>query len=144
MDIRQIEAKDTYNLRHKILRPQGTVEDCHFTGDPDDNTFHLGAFLNDELVSVASFYLDNHPEIPDEYQYRLRGMATLESHRGKGLSRALLRVAFPIIKNNHVKVVWCNARSSAVPFYEKVGFKKIGSEFDIKDIGPHYLMIKHL
>lgn len=96
------------------------------------------------MVSVASFYFENHPEIPNEYQFRLRGMATDSEHRDKGLSSELLRVAFPIIKNNHVEIVWCNARSSAVGFYEKVGFKKIGSEFEIPDIGPHYLMIKHI
>ena len=144
MEVRQIEAKDTYPLRQRVLRPHGTLDDCFFEGDNDENTFHLGAFLNEELVSVASFYLNNHPEIPNEYQFRLRGMATDDSHRGKGLSSELLRVAFPIIKNNHVEVVWCNARSSAVGFYEKIGFKKIGPEFEVTKIGPHYLMIKQI
>ena len=144
MEVKQIDAKDTIHLRHTVLRPNGKVEDCNFDNDNEDNTFHLGAYLNEQLVSCASFYLQNHPEIPNEYQYRLRGMATNEEHRGKGLSSELLRVAFPMIKRNHVNIIWCNARSSAVGFYEKVGFKKIGSEFEVPEIGPHYLMIKHI
>jgi hypothetical protein len=36
--------------------------------------------------------------------------------------------------------VWCNARTPAVGFYEKLGFSTIGEEFELPPIGPHYLM----
>lgn len=144
MEVKQIDAKDTYSLRHKILRPHGSIEDCYYPGDNDDLTFHLGAYVNDKLVSVASFYMDNHPDIENEYQFRLRGMATLDEHRGQGMSSALLRTAFPLIKKNHVDTIWCNARTSAHGFYKKVGFEEIGRVFDIDPIGPHQLMRKNL
>lgn len=144
MDVKQIDYKDTYPVRHKMLRPGRPIETCHFAGDDDDMTFHLGAFINEELASVASFYFSRHPEIEEEYQFQLRGMATLPEHQHKGLSRALLKAAFPIIQNNHVNLVWCNARVEASGFYEKVGFKKIGDMFEIPDVGPHYLMVKTL
>lgn len=144
MEVKQIEAKDTHDIRHKILRPHGEVEDCLYPGDNDDLTFHLGAYVNDKLVSVASFYMDNHPEIEDEYQFRLRGMATLDEFRGQGMSSALLRTAFPLIKKNHVNMLWCNARTSALGFYKKVGFEEYGNIFEIESIGPHKLMLKKL
>lgn len=144
MEVKQIEAKDTYTIRQKILRPNGDIEECKFDGDDKEVTFHLGAYIDETLASVASFYFDNHPKIKEEYQFRLRGMATLNEFQGQGLSRALLRTAFPIIKKNHVFTLWCNARKSAVGFYEKVGFEIIGEEFDIPNIGPHFLMIKKL
>jgi predicted GNAT family N-acyltransferase len=144
MEVKQIEAKDTHDIRHKILRPHGEVEDCLYPGDNDDLTFHLGAYVNDKLVSVASFYMDNHPEIEDEYQFRLRGMATLDEFRGQGMSSALLRTAFPLIKKNHVNMLWCNARTSALGFYKKVGFEEHGNIFEIESIGPHKLMLKKL
>lgn len=144
MEVKQIDAKDTLELRHKILRPNGDLESCQYPGDNDELTFHLGAYEDDKLVSVASFYMDNHPQVPAEYQFRLRGMATDEDNRGQGMSSALLRTAFPLIKKNHVNTIWCNARTSAVGFYEKVGFKPIGEEFEIEGIGPHILMIKDL
>lgn len=144
MEVKQIEAKDTYNIRHEILRPEGSIEECKFDGDENEVTFHLGAYIDDELCSVASFYLDSHPDIKEEYQFRLRGMATVKAHQGKGLSRALLKTAFPLIKKNHVNTLWCNARTSAVGFYEKVGFEIISDEFDIPTIGPHFLMVKKL
>lgn len=126
-----------------MLRPERPVEECHFDGDEDDLTFHLGAYIDDKLASVASFYFKTHPQIKDqEYQYQLRGMATLPEYQNQGLSSALLKTAFPIIQNNHVNLLWCNARVKAAGFYEKVGFKRISDEFDIPGVGPHYLMAK--
>jgi predicted GNAT family N-acyltransferase len=144
MEIRQIDAKDTYNIRHKVLRPNGDISECEFDGDDKEVTFHLGAYIDEDLCSVASFYLDNHPDIKEEYQFRLRGMATLEEFQSQGLSRALLKTAFPIIKKNHVNTLWCNARKNAIGFYEKVGFETISPEFDIPTIGPHVLMKKSI
>jgi len=144
MEVKQIDAIDTHELRHKILRPNMELSDCVYPGDEDGASFHLGAFIDDSLVSVASFYMDNHKEIEDEFQYRLRGMATDLEHRGQGYSLSLLNTAIPMIEQNGIHTLWCNARSEAVGFYEKVGFEKIGDEFDIEGIGPHYLMVKKI
>ncbi len=144
MEVKQIEAKDTYQLRSEVLRQGLPIESCHFDGDFDDNTFHLGAFQDDKLTSVASFYLKRNKSIEDEYQYQLRGMATKLASQGKGLSSALLRTAFPIVQRNHVKMLWCNARVSAVDFYKKVGFEIISDEFHVENVGPHYLMCKSI
>lgn len=127
-----------------MLRPGKPVEEVKFNNDDNEQTFHLGAFVDNKLVSVASFYYEKHPELEGEHHYRLRGMATHPDHQHKGLSRELLRVAFPIIKQNFCNLVWCNAREAAAGFYEKVGFEKIYGPFDIEDIGPHYLMAKRL
>jgi len=144
MNVKQIEAKDTYPIRSVVLRPGLPKETCHFAGDHDEHTFHLGAFEDNQLVSIASFYFVKNPQIQNNYQYQLRGMATLEQHRAQGLSSALLRTAFPIIKNNHVDLLWCNARKEAQGFYEKVGFKTISEEFQIEGVGPHFLMTKDI
>lgn len=142
MKVLRINASDTYHIRNLVLRPGKPVEACHFKDDEDEQTFHLGAFIDSKLVSVASFYFEKNPKLEEEYQYRLRGMATLEEHRGKGLSSSLLKTAFPIIKQNFCQLLWCNARTSAQGFYQKVGFEKIGEEFNIPEVGPHYLMFK--
>lgn len=141
VQVLRIKAIDTYPIRQKMLRPQGTIEDCHFRGDDDELTFHLGAFVDQKLVSVASFYFERcelfseHP-----YQYKLRGMATLPEYQGQGLSQALLRTAFPVIKQNQCTLLWCNAREKAMGFYQKVGFVAHGELFDVAHIGKHILM----
>jgi GNAT superfamily N-acetyltransferase len=123
-----------------MLRPNGTLEDCVFRGDQDELTFHLGAFVDKKLVSVASFYFERNDQFPDLYQYRLRGMATLPEYQGRGLSSALLRTAFPVIKQNQCSLLWCNAREQAIGYYLKVGFKPTGEVFSVPNIGNHILM----
>lgn len=123
-----------------MLRPNGTIEDCVFQGDNDELTFHLGAFVDKKLVSVASFYFERSDKFSDPNQFRLRGMATLPEYQGKGLSSALLRTAFPLIKQNQCTLLWCNAREKAMGFYEKVGFTPVGEHFSIPNIGKHVLM----
>jgi GNAT superfamily N-acetyltransferase len=140
MEVLRIKAIDTHPIRHKMLRPNGTIEDCIFQGDGDELTFHLGAFVDKKLVSVASFYFEKHPNFQDPYQYRLRGMATLPDFQGQGLSSALLRTAFPVIKQNQCTLLWCNAREKAQGFYSKVGFVPSGDIFTIPQIGKHQLM----
>ncbi len=144
MEVRRISHRDTYAIRQIVLRPNGTEEDCHFEGDNEDQTFHLGAFIEGKLVSIASFFFERHPMFDEPYQFRLRGMATLDEHRKKGLSSALLKRGFPIIKQNLCHLVWCNARKEAVGFYLNNGFEAIGEEFQIDGIGPHLLMFKKL
>jgi len=144
MKVLRINAKDTRLIRQKVLRPGRPLADCIFEGDEDDQTFHLGAFRESKLVSIASFYFEKHPDIDEPYQYRLRGMATLPEFQRLGLSSALLKTGFPIVKQNFCHLVWCNARENAVGFYASIGFKSVGELFTIPDVGAHMLMIYDL
>jgi GNAT superfamily N-acetyltransferase len=144
MNVKQIDAKDTYKIRNSMLREGFDESTCKFKGDNDDLTFHLGAFIDNKLASVASFYLHQHENFLQSYQYQLRGMATLPEFQKQGLSSALLKTAFPLIKRNNVDILWCNARTEAIGFYEKVGFETIGAEFDIATVGAHFLMSKDI
>jgi GNAT superfamily N-acetyltransferase len=144
VEVLRIKARDTYPIRHKMLRPNGTLADCVFSGDDDELTFHLGAFVDKKLVSVASFYFEKNQQFPDPYQFRLRGMATLPEYQGQGLSSALLRTAFPLIKQNQCTLLWCNAREKAMGYYLKVGFQPTGDLFHLPSIGPHILMSKKI
>jgi len=68
----------------------------------------------------------------------------LEQFRHQGLSSALLKMGFPIIKQNLCNLVWCNARENAIGYYKKVGFEEVGDNFDIPDVGVHKLMVRNL
>lgn len=146
MKVLRISAQDTYPIRMQLLVPNHELKKAKFEGDEDEDiSFHLGAFIDGKLVSVASFFYERNSLFPDLHQYQLRGMATLPDHRNKGLSQELLNMAFPIIKQNFCSIVWCNARISAQIFYEKVGFKKFNDNvFEIPEIGPHILMYKQI
>jgi GNAT superfamily N-acetyltransferase len=144
LEVRRISAQDTYSIRQKMLRVGRPFHECKFEGDTDDQTFHLGAFIESKLVSIASFYFERNSDLDEPYQFKLRGMATLAEYQRQGLSSSLLSRGFPIVKQNLCNLVWCFARTEASGFYEKNGFIKYGKSFPTPHIGDHVLMIKYL
>ena len=74
----------------------------------------------------------------------MRGMAVLSSEQGKGFGEKLLRFAEDYVKKESGDLIWFNARSNAVRFYEKAGYAVIGNAFEIPDVGTHFVMYKKL
>ena len=142
IQIKKISAEETYPIRLEVLRKNIPLPHA-FNGDFDDNTFHLGAFKNNQLIAVSSFMKEGKDEFIGS-QYQLRGMATLKRFQGSGVGRLMVEEAVERLKRNAINVLWCNAREIAVPFYEKQGFRTFGKLFDIKFVGPHYVMLKEL
>lgn len=140
--IKKISAESTYFIRREILR-DGMNVSVSFEGDTDENTFHLGAFYNEELVGIATF-MENTCDVLIGKQYQLRGMATLPKVRGLGFGSELLIKAVEVLRQKQVTHLWCNARKIAVPFYEKNGFEVMSDFFEIPEVGTHCKMGKIL
>ena len=60
------------------------------------------------------------------------------------IEEKLLKYCENYIQNNKGSVIWFNARETAIGFYEKSDYQKIGDGFEIADIGIHYLLFKKL
>lgn len=133
----------TLGLRSKILRDGLPLNECVFPTDQVEGAFHLAVYVAEEIACVASFFPSKY-KTSDEEAYQLRGMATDIEFSGKGYGRELVIFAINYIKNTNAVLIWCNARKSAVPFYQKLGFESRSEEFEIAGIGPHYEMILNL
>ncbi|WP_270998031.1 GNAT family N-acetyltransferase [Listeria seeligeri] len=142
MEIKQIKAKDTQDIRHRVLRPEQPESNAIYPNDDLEGTFHLGAFENDVLIGVASFYPEKSAIIMAPAQYRIRGVAAERGMRLKGVGSALLATGETEIWKRGAEIIWCNARIVAVGFYEKHGYRRVGKSFVIPGIGEHYLMTK--
>ena len=142
LEIRRLKPEETHGLRHQVLRPNQPPEACIYPGDDDQTTFHLGAYRQGELICIASFYLEPHPSVRAQMAYRLRGMATAPDYRGQGIASEVSSFAINELRLSGCDKLWCNARTSAVPLYDRAGFTKIGDEFEIDPIGPHFLMVR--
>lgn len=142
--IKQIAPADTYEIRHKVLRPNQTIKACQYENDHVEDTFHLGAFLNEKIISIASFYREKNPCFDDELQYRLRGMATIPEHRLQKSASSLIRHAEERLMEKNVTLWWCNARTNVSDYYKKLGLLEYGREFEIVPIGMHKLMVKKM
>ncbi|WMI64326.1 GNAT family N-acetyltransferase [Aestuariibaculum sp. YM273] len=143
-NIRIIDASETIPVRHPVLRPGKPIESCNFDGDDLETTFHLGIYLNNQIVGVVSYFKNCNDLLTESSQYQLRGMAVLEDFQGKGLGNLLVQQGDLLLKERHIKTLWCNAREVATTFYQKNDFTIIGDPFNIKDIGLHYVMYKTL
>lgn len=144
MKIDFITPEETYDLRHRVLRPHQKIEDCMYPGDHTATTFHLGIKEGKTMVCIGSLYLEKHTDFTDQSQYRLRGMATDPDFRGKNFGRKLVAEIEKILTQRSATLLWCYGRQKAFDFYTKVGFQFHGAFFDLPGIGQHKVMFKHL
>ncbi len=142
--IQKITAIETYPVRQPVLRAGKPIESCHFEGDELQSTHHLGYFINNQLIGVVSLFEVQHSLFGAQKSIQIRGMAVLDSHQKTGIGNQLIQEAENYCRKQNAMLIWFNARTSAVGFYEKLGYKIEGSEFEIKDIGPHFLMSKKI
>ncbi len=140
--VQKISSEETYPVRLEVLRKNIPLP-YKFNGDFDKETFHLGAFKNNQLIAVSSFMNASNNNFKGA-QFQLRGMATLESFQGLGAGKLMVDKAIEILKTQKIDCLWCHARVIAVDFYKKQGFNIVGELFDIKYVGPHYLMFNEL
>lgn len=138
-DIRRISAIETRPLRHAILRPHQPAERLIYPGDDTPESFHAGAFLNGRLVGIASVTPNAHAGAGWPAPWQLRGMAAVPEVRGRGYGRALIAACLAHIAAHGGRTLWCNGRTSAIPFYRALGFATYGEEF-VSDTGPHYVL----
>jgi predicted GNAT family N-acyltransferase len=142
--IKFIESTDLLPVRNIVLREgKLTNDECRFPTDEIDGAFHLGYYNGDELATVVSLHPQNYSDIKGT-GYQLRGMATLANYRGKGFGKVIVDYAIELLKQKGANYIWCNARKVAAKFYSDCGFEIISEEFEIKGIGPHYVMCRIL
>lgn len=142
--VRAIPVSDARALRRRVLRPHQDPSASIYPDDDAPDTFHAGAFHGDELVGVASMYCEALEGFPAGTGWRIRGMATEPDRRGRGAGRALVEACAERARAARGTHLWCNARTSAAPFYAKCGFEIAGEPFPIEGIGPHYRMVRRV
>lgn len=138
--ILEISAQETYPLRSLVLRNRDSGIPCSFDGDLDKTTHHFGYMLDNEVVSIVSFYERENENFGSKTMVQLRGMATHPNFSGQGFGKELMNFTIDCFRDKGIDLIWCNAREIAITFYEKLGFKSTGKKFEIQNIGPHILM----
>eukprot|EP00163_Fabomonas_tropica_P015379 TRINITY_DN28173_c0_g1_i1.p1 TRINITY_DN28173_c0_g1~~TRINITY_DN28173_c0_g1_i1.p1 ORF type:complete len:190 (+),score=9.46 TRINITY_DN28173_c0_g1_i1:142-711(+) len=159
--IKAIPARATRGIRQQVLRPNQPPSACHYPLDEQTTSGHYGAYRLDnvvgavntsepddsQLVGVASVYHEapeGTEDVPGRSAWRIRGMATLPTHQGQGIGSDLIQACVRHAMSHGGNVIWCNARTTAIPFYAKHGFVTEGDEFEIEGIGPHYVLVRPL
>ncbi|GAA0873211.1 hypothetical protein GCM10009117_23580 [Gangjinia marincola] len=144
LSIKAVDSKETYPVRHPVLRKGRPIEDCAFEGDDEITTLHLALFFKERMIGVITLIDRRNPTLPFGRQYQLRGMAIIEEYQRKGLGNLLLKESEIRLTKALTNIIWFNAREKAIPFYERAGYKTIGERFEIEGIGMHHCMVRTL
>ena len=140
MLVRAARLDEIIALRHAVLRPGRPLDTAMFEGDDEPGTIHVGAFDGDRLVCCATVMRRPYD---GEDALQLRGMATVADRTRQGAGTAVVRYLETQVAAAHgVRLLWCNARTSASGFYARAGWAIVSPEFDIPDVGPHVRMIR--
>ncbi len=146
MIVKKINPDQCKPLRHRVLWPHIELqEDCNIDIDTRKDAIHLGAFQDDEIISICSLFQNKNPDLDSsKKQYQLRAMATDLESRGLNAGRAVVEEAIKVLHRQGTEILWCHAREVALGFYAKLGFKVKGDFYEVPKIGPHKLMYYEL
>lgn len=134
MHVIDLNWEQTIPIRHKVLWPNESPEFCRVEGDTEG--LHFGVVINNEIVCVASVYVDAGTA-------RLRKFATLSQFQGQGIGSCMLNHIVNKLKQDEISYLWFDARVSAVGFYQRLGFTSLGEPFYKNEIA-YYKMYANL
>lgn len=146
MRCRVVDGAVTTELRRQVLRPQWPVGSV-MHGDDVPDAVHVAAFGEDgTLLAACVLFPAAYPGRPDAGGgWHLRGMATREDARGRGVGSRLLLHALREVAGRDGQLLWCDARESAIGFYARHGFVAEGERFVNPEIGiVHRRMYREL
>ena len=142
MPIKQIDhgTKEYYQmveLRNEILRkPLGLSFDASEL-EKEKEDILITAYEEEKLLGCCLLTkVDNNC-------LRLRQMAVQNSLQGKGIGATMMNYAENVARDAGYKKMIMHARKTALGFYEKIGYKPTGKEFEDVTI-PHIVMEKKL
>ncbi|MGZ5286104.1 MAG: GNAT family N-acetyltransferase [Flavisolibacter sp.] len=131
------EYEQIIRLRNDILRkPLGMNLDKQEL-EKEKNNLHIAAYEDDQMLGCCMLVEEGPQTV------RLRQMAVINDLQGKGIGRALMQFAENLARDRGYRRITMHARKNALGFYEKMGYRKIGDEFEEITI-PHYVMEKEL
>lgn len=120
MEIKETPLPLVWQMRKEVMYPDFTIEQVKLDNDSEGN--HLGLYVDDRLVSVVSVF-------EEAGVLQFRKFATALAEQGKGYGSYLLQYVMDLAVTKHCAAIWCNARLSALPFYERFGMYAEGQSW---------------
>ena len=131
------EYQQMVALRYQILRQPLGLSFSTDELDKEKDNLLIAAFDDDEMVGCCMLTPKN------SQMLQIRQMAVQNNLQGKGIGASLMSFIENLARDKGYKCLMMHARNTAIGFYEKFGYKVIGSEFIEVDV-PHHVMEKML
>jgi GNAT superfamily N-acetyltransferase len=131
------EYEETVALRDDVLRrPLG----LRFTPEQlgaEHGDYHVACYDDGRLVGCLILTPLEKGEL------KMRQVAVAEDWQGKGIGRAMVEFSERFARTHGFNEITMHARESAVPFYEKLDYERVGKRFEEVTI-PHWKMRKRM
>ena len=144
MDVVEVDAVRTHELRRAVLRGGRPDAEVRYPEDDLAATFHLAVEDEGALVAVSTWAPVAAAHRPGAPAWRLRGMAVDPARQGSGVGSLLLGAAVERLSAAGAEVVWADGRDSALPFYERHGWRVEGDGFVTAGGIPHHVVVLDL
>ena len=143
--VEEVDVADVLELRRRVL-PDGTPSDePGFEGDDDPTTAHL-VVRDDNGAVVATFDVDRPPVSgrPDVVTVQLPSWRWAATSRATGWA-ACSSPPGRTGTARGARLMWANARDTALGFYAAHGFEVVGDGFVTTDSAlPHHRVVRPL
>ena len=129
--------KESVALRDEVLRKPLGLKFTDEELEQEHTHYHLACQQEGEIVGCLILVPNSAVEA------KMRQVAVAPHMQGQGVGSALTEFAEEFARERGFKVVTLHARLTAVPFYERCGYERIGGQFEEVTI-PHWAMRKQL
>ncbi|MFT4665002.1 MAG: putative GNAT family N-acyltransferase [Polaribacter sp.] len=129
---------ESIQLRHEVLRkPLGISFEASDLAE-EYNQIHLGCYSDSGKLLACLVLL-----IVDDKMLKMRQVAVDPLYHKKGIGSELVAASEVYAATHNYKTMALHARVEAVPFYLRLGYKKVGKVFTEVGI-KHYKMKKQM
>jgi predicted GNAT family N-acyltransferase len=125
------EAKQ---LRYHVLFQPFGISALRDFDDANPDSTHMAVFDNGRIVGYGRLVMKG-----DEAQ--IRHVCVSPSAQGKGVGTQLLKALIDLARTNRARLVFLNARFTAMGVYRRIGFVEVGELMTAEDVAlPHKRM----
>lgn len=130
--IKEVTGSDNIAIAHAIRKEvfqdeQGISAEVDFDGKDETATQFL-AFDGKKPAGTARY------RVLESGTAKIERVAVLKPYRGHSIGKLIMDELLNSIKGREVRHAYLEAQSYAAPFYEKLGFKIVGDEFELVGI----------
>ncbi|CAG9610670.1 GNAT family N-acetyltransferase [Pseudoneobacillus rhizosphaerae] len=130
------ELNDAFSIRKEVFVHEQNVPEELEIDEFEDDSIHFALYQNNRPVGAGRFReLDGFGKV--------ERICVAQNVRGTGAGKVIMHGIEEHAKGKQISTLKLNAQTSAIPFYEKLGYEIISEEF--MDAGiPHKTMKKTL
>jgi predicted GNAT family N-acyltransferase len=131
------EYQAEVTLRSSILRQPLGLSLSTDELSAEAGSHHIGCYIDGQLIGCLVL------KPIDGKQVQMRQVAVDEKFKGRGIGRVMVKYSEDFARKLGYREMVLDARETAVPFYELLGYTKVGDRFTEVTI-PHWVMVRAL